>query len=133
MCDSGTDFLRWYVLENGSPSGVYYDTDLTGASYTPTGSISVGACFETNPIVTSPDGITVTGVTPTSAPTSTVKSLTVVATVENVTVTTPSGSILVTENGTRTWGQGNQNDLDASVFTFTGSSATAQYELIWEE
>lgn len=133
MCDSGTDFIRWYVIENGSPSGVYYDTDLTGASYTVTGSVSVGTCFETNPLVTTPDGLTITGVTPTSAPTSTVKSLTVTALVEDVTVTTTSGSILVTENSTFTWGQGNQNDLDASVFTFTGSSATAQYALTWEE
>lgn len=133
MCDDGTDFIRWYVLENRSPSGVYYDTDLTGASYTPTSSISVGACFETNPIVTTPDGITVTGVTPTSAPTSKVKSITVTALIENVTVTTTSGSILVTQGSSFSWGEGNQNDLDASGFTFTGSSATAQYALHWEE
>lgn len=44
MCDSGNDFIRWYVLENGEPNGVYYDTDLTGLTYTPAGVVSVGTC-----------------------------------------------------------------------------------------
>ncbi len=133
MCDDGTDFIRWIVTENGEPNGVSYDTDLTGASYVVTGTPVIGTCSEVVAYVSTPDGVTITGNTPTSAPTSTVKSLTVTALIEDVTITTGSGSILITQGGSFTWGQGTQNDLDASVFTFTGSSATAQYALTWEE
>jgi len=132
MCDSGTDFIRWYVIENGSPSGVYYDTDLTGAPYTITGVVSVGACFETNPIVTSPDGITVVGVTPTLAPAPTVKSLTVSAMIEDVTITTASGTIKLQDGFSFSFGDGNNNELDTTTLTFVGSSATAEYALHWE-
>lgn len=47
MCDEGTDFIRWIVTENGSPNGVSYDTDLTGATYVASGNEIMGSCFET--------------------------------------------------------------------------------------
>lgn len=44
MCDNGTEFLRWFVLKNGLPTGQFVDTDFAGATYTPTGTVSHGAC-----------------------------------------------------------------------------------------
>lgn len=40
MCDynaqttSSTQFIRWFVMENGAPTGVFYDTDYNGQPYT---------------------------------------------------------------------------------------------------
>ena len=45
MCDDGaTNFIRWFVLENGEPTGATFDTDLTGQLYTVTGAVSIGLC-----------------------------------------------------------------------------------------
>jgi hypothetical protein len=34
MCDSGTQFLRWFVKKDGEPTGETFDTDLAGQPYT---------------------------------------------------------------------------------------------------
>jgi hypothetical protein len=44
MCDNGTEFFRWFVIEDGEPTGAYVDTNLNGAPYTVTGTPKVGAC-----------------------------------------------------------------------------------------
>jgi hypothetical protein len=44
MCDEGTTFLRWFVKENGVPTGQYVDTDMNGGQYEPTGTPTPGAC-----------------------------------------------------------------------------------------
>jgi hypothetical protein len=45
MCDNGTTFLRWFVIENGEPTGTTFDTSINGASYTASGSETIGACL----------------------------------------------------------------------------------------
>lgn len=46
FCDNGVEFLRWFVIEDGMPTGQYVDTDFTGAPYTVTDEANVkrGAC-----------------------------------------------------------------------------------------
>ncbi|WP_163269019.1 hypothetical protein [Chelativorans alearense] len=45
MCDGGTvSFLRWYVSQDGQPTGQFFDTDLDGVAYAPTAAVSVGPC-----------------------------------------------------------------------------------------
>lgn len=46
MCDNGQDFLRWYVKENGQPTGQFYDTLLDGSLYV-AGAPTPGACVIT--------------------------------------------------------------------------------------
>jgi hypothetical protein len=43
-CDNGVSFTRWFVKKDGQPTGAYYDTDDTGAIYTPAGPIVKGLC-----------------------------------------------------------------------------------------
>ncbi len=33
MCDNGVNFIRWYVMRQGVPTGVTYDTDSRGMPY----------------------------------------------------------------------------------------------------
>lgn len=48
MCDNGTTvFVRWYVKKDGEPTGVFFDTDMTGAPYVPVGPIALGDCGAT--------------------------------------------------------------------------------------
>jgi hypothetical protein len=46
FCDGGVEFLRWYTIEDGLPTGQYVDTDFTGAPYTVTDEANIkrGAC-----------------------------------------------------------------------------------------
>lgn len=56
FCDSGVPFLRWYVIEDGMPTGAYVDTDFSGASYTVTNPAAVtkGECVAAcNPTISS--------------------------------------------------------------------------------
>lgn len=39
LCDDNGEFLRWYVKDNGEPTGVSYDTDMSGAPYTVVGTV----------------------------------------------------------------------------------------------
>jgi hypothetical protein len=39
LCDDNGEFLRWYVKDNGQPTGVSYDTDMAGAPYTVVGTV----------------------------------------------------------------------------------------------
>lgn len=51
MCDNGITFLRWIVKENSEPTGVIFDTSLTGVVYVPTGTPTLGACALPNSII----------------------------------------------------------------------------------
>lgn len=42
LCDDNGEFYRWFVKDNGEPTGVSFDTDLSGAAYVPVG--VVGDC-----------------------------------------------------------------------------------------
>jgi hypothetical protein len=53
MCDNGTTFYRWIVKSNGEPTGDYFDTNLTGAPYTPTGTVTEGTCKICEPTISS--------------------------------------------------------------------------------
>lgn len=45
MCDNGaTTFIRWYVMDNGQPTGVFFDTDMAGVPYVPVGPVQLGSC-----------------------------------------------------------------------------------------
>jgi hypothetical protein len=45
MCDGGeTQFYRWFLAENGQPTGDSFDTDLAGAAYVPAGQVTPGDC-----------------------------------------------------------------------------------------
>jgi hypothetical protein len=46
MCDNGVQFIRWFVMKKGVPTGVHYDTDKAGAAYTVTNEAAVtfGKC-----------------------------------------------------------------------------------------
>lgn len=46
MCDGQTTFIRWYLLEDGEPTGTTFDTDLSGAPYAPVGTPVMGACTD---------------------------------------------------------------------------------------
>lgn len=47
MCDNNaTTFLRWFQSTNGVLTGASFDTDLDGATYTPTGPVGFGKCEE---------------------------------------------------------------------------------------
>lgn len=128
MCDEGTDFIRWYVLENGQPNGNYYDTDLTGASYTPTGIVSIGTCSSIIPPVYTPFGDTITGNTPTNPP-ATVQSLVITALVGSVIVNIGAGTITIPEGVAYVFGNGESAELDASTITMTGSSVSSVYTI----
>lgn len=52
MCDEGTEFLRWVVKKNGVPTGVSYDTTMTGIPYSASGNEKYGACVSGCPPVT---------------------------------------------------------------------------------
>lgn len=39
LCDDNGEFYRWIVKDNGEPTGVSYDTDLSGAPYVPVGAV----------------------------------------------------------------------------------------------
>ena len=49
FCDTGVPFLRWYVIEEGRPTGDVVDTDLNGQPYTVTNPATVvkGECKPT--------------------------------------------------------------------------------------
>lgn len=49
MCDNGVAFLRWFVKSNGVPTGTVFNTDLSGAVYTPSGAEVFGSCI-TSPV-----------------------------------------------------------------------------------
>lgn len=49
MCDDGVEFLRRFVKENGEPNGDYFDTDLSNAAYTPTGTVTRWPCNTCQP------------------------------------------------------------------------------------
>jgi hypothetical protein len=62
MCDGGTTpFIRWVVKKNGAPTGVSFDTNLSGAPYTPVGPATFGACAVPANRVIITDGITLAG------------------------------------------------------------------------
>jgi hypothetical protein len=45
MCDGGsTTFWRWVVKKNGVPTGVSFDTDLSGLPYVISGAVTPGTC-----------------------------------------------------------------------------------------
>jgi hypothetical protein len=46
FCDGGVDFMRWYVKQNGTPTGQYFDTTIIGLPYTATPAAVVGACSD---------------------------------------------------------------------------------------
>lgn len=50
MCDDAGSFIRWYVKNNGQPTGVTFDTDLTGAPYVPSGPVTLGPCTGSVPV-----------------------------------------------------------------------------------
>lgn len=64
MCDNGITFLRWHVIEDGIPTGQSIDTDLAGATYTPTGTPTPGKCqaaeLESDPVAVCYDGTALT-------------------------------------------------------------------------
>lgn len=69
MCDSGTEFLRWYVKKDGEPTGVTFDTDLAGATYSVTdpAAVSFGSCVAASvcaPTISSAPADTLTGLLP---------------------------------------------------------------------
>jgi hypothetical protein len=45
FCDSGVSFFRWFVKQDGVPTGQYFDTTPTGAAYAASGAETVGACI----------------------------------------------------------------------------------------
>lgn len=49
LCDDNGEFYRWFVKDNGEPTGVSYDTDLSGAPYVPVG--AVVECSDSGDIV----------------------------------------------------------------------------------
>lgn len=68
MCDAGTTFLRWIVKDGGKPTGVKFDTDLTGTAYVVTdesgvtaGKCDTGSCA---PTISSAYGDTLAGLLP---------------------------------------------------------------------
>lgn len=44
FCDGTNNFLRWFVKKDGKPTGVTYDTDLSGVDYVPVGPVAPGEC-----------------------------------------------------------------------------------------
>lgn len=69
FCDNGVEFLRWYTIEDGVPTGQYIDTDFTGAPYTVTdeSGIKRGACVAEvlcEPTISSAPGDTLAGLLP---------------------------------------------------------------------
>lgn len=50
MCDDAGTFIRWYVKQNGVPTGATFDTDLTGAPYISSGPVNFGPCTGANPV-----------------------------------------------------------------------------------
>ena len=51
MCDEGsTNFIRWYITSDDEVSGSF-DTNLVGLPYTPTGSVTLGACGTSEPFI----------------------------------------------------------------------------------
>lgn len=69
FCDSGVEFLRWFVKKNGEPTGVTFDTDLLGATYVVTDAAAVtkGSCIAAtacNPTISSAPASTLAGLLP---------------------------------------------------------------------
>lgn len=67
FCDAGTEFFRWYVIEDGEPTGQYIDTDFAGAPYTVTDEAGIkrGACVaESENSVSSVTGNDLSGLEP---------------------------------------------------------------------
>lgn len=57
FCDGTNSFFRWYVIEDGAPTGDFVDTDYDGASYTPLGPVTRGSCVAAcNPTISSAFG-----------------------------------------------------------------------------
>ena len=46
FCDGGVDFMRWYIKQDGIPTGQYFDTTLLGLPYTASPAAVVGACSD---------------------------------------------------------------------------------------
>jgi hypothetical protein len=69
FCDNGVEFLRWFTIEAGVPTGQYVDTDFTGALYTVTDEANVkrGACVPAvvcEPTISSAPASTLAGLLP---------------------------------------------------------------------
>lgn len=133
MCDSGTTFLRWYAIQDGSPTGTSIDTDLDGAPYTVTGTVSLGACNAVLEELNTPGIKSFLGVIPASGLPATVKSITITVLADTVTVNDgTNGDVVLPQDSSFSWGEGDENSLDISSFTFTGDLATSEYLLHWE-
>lgn len=83
-----------------------------------------------------PGGISLSGNTVQSPQPLVVKSLTLTNTgSDSVSVSFDAGltfPLVVTASSTRTWGQGNQDNLITGNMRFQGLSATSSYDLVWE-
>ena len=44
FCDGTNTFYRWFVKKDGVPTGVTFDTTLTGIDYVPLGPVTPGVC-----------------------------------------------------------------------------------------
>jgi hypothetical protein len=69
FCDSGVEFLRWFVKKDGVPTGVKYDTDLSGVTYvvTDAAAVTLGSCTAAtacNPTISSAPADTLAGLLP---------------------------------------------------------------------
>jgi hypothetical protein len=45
MCNRGSTFIRWHVKKDGQPTGIFFDTTEQSTSYTPVGTVTIGACL----------------------------------------------------------------------------------------
>jgi hypothetical protein len=79
-----------------------------------------------------PDGNTYTGQAQASGYPDVVKSITVTAFQDSVIVTTNSGTIVIPEGSSFSWGDGDNNSLDLATIKFAGNTDTANFSLHWE-
>lgn len=67
MCDNGVQFIRWFVMKKGVPTGVHYDTDKAGTAYAVTNEAGVtfGKCVSAClPTISSAPADTLDGLLP---------------------------------------------------------------------
>lgn len=131
MCDGGTTtFLRWFIVENGSPTGGSVDTDFSGLPYEATGIVTGGVCGMPEEFI--PNAAEFNGpILATGLPTY----------VKSITITAKSGSVYVSfdemltfitipEGGSFTWGTGD-GYLDVTNIQVNGTG-DANYIVHWE-
>lgn len=137
MCDEGTSFLRWFVLQNGEPTGNFFDTDFSGNTYSASGNEVIGSC---RLATETPWGKSYSWDTPVNLSTDIGESI-----VSSFTVTKQDGvsvdisfdgwstyDLSITSDWSRTFWQWNQKDLNIVDIYIKGWDAQAEYDVIWE-